>query len=256
MIPSFDNFPFPWVALEATDSTNRYLSQLCNERPDTEELTTVTAEYQTAGKGQRGNSWEAEAGSNLLFSFVLYPGFLDARRQFVLSQLVSLSVCEVLAERTEGISIKWPNDIYWHEKKICGILIENELSGHSIGRCICGIGLNVNQTTFRSDAPNPVSLKQITGCEHNRYALLADLLRHVQRYYARLREEPDGDFPAELAERYARNLFRRQGFHAYEDADGRFLARLLRVEPDGRFVLEDKAGQQREYLFKEVQYLL
>lgn len=255
MIPSFNNFPFPWIALDATDSTNHYLCQLCNERPDTEELTTVSAEYQTAGKGQRGNSWEAEAGSNLLFSFVLYPEFLDARRQFVLSQLVSLSVCEVLTQHTEGISIKWPNDIYWREKKICGILIENELSGHSIARCICGIGLNVNQTTFRSDAPNPVSLKQITGLEHDRYALLAELLRRVQHYYTRLRNEANGDFPAGLADRYARNLFRRQGFHAYEDAAGRFRARLLCVEPDGRFVLEDEAGQRREYLFKEVQYL-
>ena len=151
-------FPVPLIVLPETGSTNNYLSQLCNEQEAAvKEFTTVIAERQTAGKGQRGNSWESEDYRNLTFSFVLYPTFVEVRRQFLLSQFISLSIKEELDEWTEDISIKWPNDIYWHEKKICGILIENDLAGHHIGRCIAGIGVNINQEVFRSDAPNPVS---------------------------------------------------------------------------------------------------
>ena len=257
MKPCPDTFPFPLVALEETDSTNRYLSQLCDDsREAVAELTTVTAEFQTAGKGQRGNSWEAEAGKNLLFSFVLYPSFLKARRQFILSQIVSLAIKEELSRYADDITIKWPNDIYWKEKKICGILIENDLTGSCIRRCISGIGINVNQDIFRSDAPNPVSLKQITGEEHDRREILARLLTRVEAYYRKIQSEDAEAFIADINARYARSLFRRRGFHPYRDADGKFLARLLRVEPDGRFVLEDENGKEREYLFKEVQYVL
>ena len=239
MKPCPDTFPFPLVALDETASTNQYLSQLCNQLQESvAELTTVTAEFQTAGKGQRGNTWEAEEGKNLLFSFVLYPSFLEARRQFILSQIVSLAIKEELSRWSDEITIKWPNDIYWKDKKICGILIENDLSGHHIRRSIAGIGININQEVFNSDAPNPVSLKQITGKEHDRYEILA----HI--------------YSDEISTRYARSLFRRRGLHPYEDANGKFLARLLRVEQDGRFVLEDEGGSEREYLFKEVQYIL
>lgn len=118
-------FPVPLIILPETDSTNNYLTQLCNEQQSAvREFTTVIAERQTAGKGQRGNSWESEDCRNITFSFVLYPTFIEARRQFILSQIVSLSIKEELDEWTKGISIKWPNDIYWNEKKICGILIE------------------------------------------------------------------------------------------------------------------------------------
>lgn len=248
---------FPRISLDCTESTNQYLSELCYHDGDkVAPFTTVTAEYQTAGKGQRGNSWEAEAGKNLLFSFVLYPTFLQAHHQFILSQMVSLAIQEELSQWCPDITIKWPNDIYWREKKVCGILIENELSGSHIARCICGVGLNVNQQLFRSSAPNPVSLRQITGREHDRNRLLEGLLHRIAVYYQRLETEPYTTCSSELSVRYGRALFRRQGFHLYEDAHGRFLARLLRVEADGRFVLEDEHGKEREYLFKEVQYVL
>lgn len=257
MKPTPEIFPYPLIALEETDSTNRYLCQLCqNLQENVAPLTTVSAEYQTAGKGQRGNSWEAEAGKNLLFSLVLFPTGVEARRQFLLSQIVSLAIKEELSQWSEEISIKWPNDIYWQEKKICGILIENDLCGAYIGRCICGIGLNVNQEQFHSNAPNPVSLKQITGKEHNRHELLAEILNRISAYYEKLTSKNCLDFSAEIQVRYARSLFRRRGYHPYRDANGKFMARLLRVEPDGRFVLEDEYGKERTYLFKEVQYLI
>ena len=183
---------FPIIGLEETDSTNRYLSDLCDNAPTAPiEYTTVTARFQTSGKGQRGNSWESEAGQNLLFSTVLYPRFVEARRQFVLSQIVSLAVKEELDTYTEGISIKWPNDIYWHEKKICGMLIENVLEGNRIGRCIPGIGINLNQTVFRSPAPNPVSLKQITGRDYDAPTVLDGFLCRLHTYYEALRRDAD-----------------------------------------------------------------
>ena len=244
------------IHLNETDSTNRYLQQLCQEAGNNkvEEFTTVCADYQTAGKGQRGNSWEAAKGANLLFSFVCYPTFVPIRQQFVLSQLISLGIKETLDEYCSDISIKWPNDIYWKEKKICGILIENDLQGNSIGRCISGIGLNINQEVFFSDAPNPISLKQITGKHYQRETILEKVMQRIEQSYQKLKE--DSAYASELATRYAASLFRREGLHCYQDKDGLFNARLVRVEADGRFVLMDEANQERSYLFKEVQYVL
>ena len=159
-------------------------------------------------------------------------------------------------EWAEGFSIKWPNDIYWNEKKICGILIENDLSGHHIGRSISGIGVNINQEVFRSNAPNPVSLKQITGEDHDRYLILANIMKRIKKYYTLLQTDSSGKTADLINTRYAHSLFRRNGFHRYADADGEFIAHLLRVESDGRFILEDQAGKERGYLFKEVQYIL
>ena len=245
---------FEWIRLHSTDSTIDFLKHYRPVSP--KDMILVTADFQTAGRGQAGNSWESEAGKNLLFGLLFHPREVEANRQFILSQAVALSICETLSDYTEDIRIKWPNDIYWKDKKICGILIENDLSGHHIRRSIAGIGININQEVFNSDAPNPVSLKQITGKEHDRYEILAHILRRVQIYYNSLQMEDFAVYSDEISTRYARSLFRRRGLHPYEDANGKFLARLLRVEQDGRFVLEDEGGSEREYLFKEVQYIL
>lgn len=257
MKPCPDTFSFPLFALDKTDSTNQYLSRLCdNPREAVAEFTTVTAEFQMAGKGQRGNTWEAEEGKNLLFSFVLYPTFLESRRQFILSQIVSLAIKEELSGWSDGITIKWPNDIYWKDKKISGILIENDLSGHCVRRSIIGVGLNINQERFSGVAPNPISLKQITGEDHDRHGILTSILRRVQVYYNGLHPENPEAYSSDISTRYTHSLFRHRGLHAYEDENGRFLAHLLRVEQDGRLVLENENGKEREYLFKEVQYVL
>lgn len=242
---------FPLIQIPETDSTNNYLSRW-SDQEDVAELTVVQTDFQTAGKGQRGNRWEAERGKNLLFSLVLYPTFLEARRQFILSQVVSLSIKEELEQWTDGISIKWPNDIYWKEKKICGILIENDLTGMHIGRSIAGVGLNINQEAFLSDAPNPVSLKQITGKEHDRALILAHIMQRIRAYYRALQQ---GETEL-IARRYLDALFRREGMHRYADANGVFIARTVGVEPDGHLLLEDEGGTIRRYVFKEVQHII
>lgn len=241
--------PFGLIDLAETNSTNVYLRQLCDRR-EASEFTVVVAGFQTAGKGQRGNSWEAERGKNLLFSLLLKPDFLPACQQFLLSQIVSVSIWEALEARCGDISIKWPNDIYWRDKKICGILIEHDMQGANLAQTVIGIGLNVNQEVFRSDAPNPVSLKQITGGELDCYELLRDLLRRMLAYYEALRR---GDTSA-VVRRYDEALYRKGRLARYSDAGGVFRGRILRVEPNGLLVIGDEEGRERTYAFKEVSY--
>ena len=238
---------------ETVDSTNLIVKDWA--RQGAEEGRCAVAEAQTAGRGRRGRSWISPPGENLYFSILLRPQ-AEASHVAMITLLMAIAVTQSVRELHLDAKIKWPNDIYWKDKKICGILIENDLSGHHIRRSIAGIGININQEVFNSDAPNPVSLKQITGKEHDRYEILAHILRRVQIYYNSLQMEDFAVYSDEISTRYARSLFRRRGLHPYEDANGKFLARLLRVEQDGRFVLEDEGGSEREYLFKEVQYIL
>ncbi len=241
---------FPLITLEETQSTNSYLRELCLK--PTEEFTTVATSFQTAGRGQRGNSWESEAGQNLLFSFVLHPHFLEVRQQFLLSQIVSLSIKEVLETFTNEISIKWPNDIYWRNKKIAGILIENDLTGSHLEQSIIGVGININQQEFHSLAPNPVSLRQITGKEYVLPHILRLIIERMQAYYSILRNK---DFPL-ITTYYQNALFRKRGFHPYRDSEGEFEAEIVRITPEGVLVLRDKTGKEKEFLFKEIEYIL
>lgn len=251
MTLSPEPFPFRLVHIDETNSTNSYLQTLCNQQ-SVEELTTVITDFQTAGRGQRGNSWESEAGKNLLFSFVIFPKFLEARWQFLISQIISLAIKEELDTYTPDISIKWPNDIYWKEKKICGMLIENDLMGKQINQSIAGIGININQETFVSSAPNPVSLLQITQKEHDILTILRNIMLRVQDYYMLLQK----DHVELITNRYEKSLFRKEGLHRYRDANGIFLARIIQIEPEGRLILEDEGQKKRDYMFKEVEYIL
>ena len=248
---------YPLLQLEQTDSTNRYLTSFCDKQRDIiEPFTTVMADYQSAGKGQRGNSWESEAGANLTFSFVLYPSFLSAKRQFAISQIVSLGIVNALRRyKGEGFSIKWPNDIYYHDKKICGMLIEVYLEGMNLGRCICGVGLNVNQETFFSDAPNPISLCKIIARKVDRMELLDLVMKEIGILYNNLKVNSD-KISKELSDMYFQHLYRKGGYYRYRDKNGEFLAKLLMVEPDGRLYLEDDSHTRRSYLFKEIQDII
>ena len=150
------------------DSTNHYALALLRERRP-QEGTVIVAEEQTAGKGLDTNTWESEPGKNLTFSMIIYPDFLDPTRQFYLNVVTSLAVRDAICDRLPecDIRIKWPNDIYYKNKKISGILINNQVSGNQLQSSIVGIGININQEKFLSDAPNPVSVKMITGDDHD-----------------------------------------------------------------------------------------
>ena len=234
-----------------TTSTNSLLRELIIKE-SLPEGSVVVADFQTAGRGQIGNVWESEAGKNLMFSTVLYPTCIPANRQFLISQIAALSVKETLDLYTDHVTVKWPNDIYWKEKKICGMLIENDLMGRNINQSIAGIGININQEIFHSSAPNPVSLLQITGEEHDLFKILKNIMLRIQSYYSLLKK---GDTTS-IACQYGESLFRREGMHQYKDANGEFLARIVCVEPEGRLILEDEKLTKRGYMFKEVEYLL
>lgn len=217
--------------------------------------TVVSATEQTAGRGQRGNSWESSPGKNLTLSMLLRPRHIDARSQFFLSEIVSLSIVETLRHYipNHDIAIKWPNDIYVGDKKICGILIENSLMGMGIDHSIAGIGLNVNQTRFISDAPNPVSLSHITGNEiplgEIREKLCDTILDMMDIYDDISRFE-------ELHRTYCNNLWRRDGFYPYTTGGETFNARITGVSPTGMLTLTDTAGSSRTFAFKEVSAVL
>ena len=172
-----------FIHLNETHSTNSYLRELIMREKEQPEGTVVITDYQTAGRGQKGNSWESERGKNLTFSILLHPNHIPPGKQFILSQLISIAIVGVLKEYDRHFTIKWPNDIYWKEKKIAGMLIEVDLTGSSLSNAIIGIGININQRHFKSDAPNPVSLTQITGKEHNLSELLEKILDSIVDEY-------------------------------------------------------------------------
>lgn len=239
-------------------STNTYVKELLNEGIELPDLTVVEAEYQTGGRGQQGNSWESERGKNLTFSFVCHPTFLEATHQFVLSQAIAVAVYRTLSDLTDGISIKWPNDIYWNNRKICGILIECNLMGSTIKDCIIGTGININQTEFRSDAPNPVSLAQITGFTFNRQHILDGVVQQFKELYEKLKETPRPPIGGEpLKSEYMQHLYRREGFYQYQEPKGEpFEAAIEDVETMGHLVLRRCDGSLRKYEFKEIKYIL
>jgi BirA family biotin operon repressor/biotin-[acetyl-CoA-carboxylase] ligase len=228
------------VHIDETDSTNRWLREQGGE-----ENVVVWADYQTAGRGCGTNHWESERGKNLTFSMLLHPHDVPAQKQFRISRAISLAICKALGQHIGDLSIKWPNDIYWRDGKIGGILIEVTLQGNKVKDCIIGIGLNVNQRVFRSDAPNPVSMWQICEQETDCEQLLQEILQAFQEYMCKSNKDE-----------YQSMLYRRKGFHPYADKDGAFMAEIIDVEDDGHLLLRDDNGQLRRYAFKEVTFVI
>lgn len=233
--------------VKQTQSTNVLLWEMLRKDQLSEGFVVYT-DFQTAGKGQIGNSWESEVRKNLLFSMVLYPQKIPLDQLFLISQLVSLGIKKALDKYVDGITVKWPNDIYWYDRKMAGILIENSLQANKV-RTVVGLGLNVNQREFVSSAPNPVSLRQITGKPVNRKLLLNSIVENIMELYNEL------DM-AKIRLEYANSLYRKDGFHSYTAAGELFHAKILLVHPDGQLELETKLGERKGFYFKEVQFLM
>ena len=232
-----------------TLSTNELLKSLADREPLPEGYT-VVAVAQTAGRGQIGASWESQPGQNLTFSVLLRPDFLKADKMFMISKVVSLAIADYL-ESTGGIfKIKWPNDIYHFDSKICGTLIENQLMGDNIVYSIVGIGLNVNQEAFISDAPNPVSMFNIFDKKFDLTEELPKLLQQIGLWYQML---ADG-WEDKINETYLERLYRRGEQHEFVTSGGeRFVGRIETVEPNGRLIVDTDNGQ-RQFWFKEVAF--
>lgn len=227
-----------------TGSTNTWIAENTSEA-DAPLL--VYALWQTAGRGQRGNSWESEPGKNLTASALFVPGNIHPASQFSISEAVALAVADLLDEYGVEAAVKWPNDIYVGNRKIAGILIENALCGPCIGHSIAGVGLNVNQTVFLSEAPNPVSLANIDGRRRQLspllYRLCHEILHAVENYNA-----ADGQAAA-LRDEYLSLMWRRDGVHPFREPGGDiFEAAIETVLPDGRLCLSNG----KAYAFKEI----
>lgn len=238
--------------IRQTNSTNRLMQTML----DREDGFYIVTDYQSEGRGQVGNVWESERGQNILVSILLHP-HIATSQQFRLAMLTGLAVVEALDTHFHShfhshFQIKWPNDIYYKDKKLGGILIENRLEQGQVKDSIIGLGLNINQTAFVSDAPNPISLKQITGREEDRESVLQAVLERLHALQPLLENVHE----QELKQRYIARLYRRFGWHEYEDATGRFRAEWVGLGKAGEWIVKTEQGEERTYLLKQIKFIL
>ena len=213
----------------------------------------ILAQCQTAGRGQRGHTWESREGENLTFSLLLEPLFLSPSEQFLISECVALGVCDALLHYGIEAQIKWTNDIYIGDRKLAGILIEHKLQGSALARTVAGIGLNVNQKAFSDDLPNPISMAQAIGWEFDREQVLQIVATSLMARYEQLREGGAKDLQAD----YHQRLYRLGQEHCYALPDGsRFRGIIRGVEPTGALRIENERGELLSFLFKEVEFVI
>lgn len=213
----------------------------------------IWAEHQSAGRGQRGHTWESRAGENLTFSIIFKPYFLAPQDQFMLLRVIALGMVDALRQYDIKAQIKWTNDIYVEDQKLVGILMEHKLQGSQIGRAIAGIGINVNQTTFNPELPNPTSIRLLKGQQIDREELLQTIAQSLMARYQMLQ---DGECEKLILD-YNALLYRLSEWHTYVRADGeQFEGKILGVAEQGELKIETKRGDIEQFLFKEVFFLL
>ena len=245
------------IRLDTVDSTNRYLRDeadvLWNECAAEKRFVVVVAGHQTAGRGQRGNKWCSNAGENLLFSILVRPGEqLRVDKQFLLSQVVALSLHDTMKCYGIDAKLKWPNDIYVENRKLAGILVELDYSGAFVEQAIIGIGINVNQELFPQMDRIPVSMKMLFGRNLGINDVLATALEFFEHYYSQMLY---GNREALVAE-YSRLLLGYKELRSFVDSEGCFDAVIEGVEGDGHLLLRRCDGILSRYAFKEVEQLL
>lgn len=239
------------IRLHEVDSTNTYLSKLLKES-NLAEGTIVSTLYQKQGKGHGTNSWESEKDQNILMSIILYPHFLPIDKNFLVSKAVSLGIANYALTKSNHIKIKWPNDIYYKDKKVAGILIENTIQGNKLSKSIVGIGLNINQTTFTSDASNPISLKQITKKSYSVDQEIIRLRSNIRFFYEKLKTRKFAEINAE----YLKCLYRYNEMHTFSKDHKRFKARITGISDFGYLQLTTEQNQKLEFDFKEVEFVI
>jgi BirA family biotin operon repressor/biotin-[acetyl-CoA-carboxylase] ligase len=238
------------IFVEKLSSTNSHASWLLR-KGKVQEGTVIYTGFQTAGRGQGTNSWESEAGKNLLFSIILYPSSVRAEQQFVISKIVSLALKDYLDKIVRDVFIKWPNDIYVSNDKIAGILIENAIIRNEIEHSIAGIGININQERFRLGALNPTSLKILTGHEHNPEDCLSGIIKALDERYRQL----SYDKKSKIDQNYISSLYRYNQWTEFRDSRGIFEGKIIAVTDSGRLQIEDRKSRIYEYDHKEVDFL-
>jgi len=238
------------ITIQQVDSTNNYLKNLASNSTPVPEGTVIMAESQYAGRGQQLNKWHSEPGKNLTFSILLKPSFLPVTQQFDLTRAISLGVTDALEPLLgEKLKIKWPNDIYYGDKKLGGMLIENTLQGSQIKNSVIGIGLNINQEIFPTEATKAVSLKQILHSDYDLKIILSEICKNVEANYLNLRS---GRYDA-VRKAYTARLYRLNEVGNYRSGQA-FEGSIVGVTDDGLLRM-NVAGEERKFNLKEIEFL-
>ncbi len=240
------------VKLQKVDSTNNYLKTLLANTTPLANGTVIMADEQFAGRGQSNQKWISQAGKNLTFSIYLQPYFLAAQHQFKLNQAITLGITDCLIKLLgNNCNIKWPNDIYFNNDKIGGILIENIVRGQKISESVIGIGLNVNQTIFEGGFKNPNSLANILGVDFDLMNLLGEILLAIENRYFELET---GNITL-LDTAFTQRLFKLNQMCQFYNGKQIFNATIIGVSQTGLLILETNIGQQ-QFNLKEVEFVL
>jgi len=212
----------------------------------------ISTDFQSAGYGQKGNHWESERGANALFSMKMEPKKVAPMDGFMLTEMVTLGILDALNH--EHIMIKWPNDIYIDDHKLAGILVEATMNATSFMTAVVGIGLNLNQTKFLSDAPNPISMKQVTGKNYDAAKILEQVCAAILERYEQYADREKYD---EMHKEYLSHLYRFNKMHRYQLPTGEiFEARIVDVDRNGLLILEESDGHRTSYEFKTIKYII
>jgi BirA family biotin operon repressor/biotin-[acetyl-CoA-carboxylase] ligase len=237
------------IKLIETDSTNKYAAGLIAENK-VSSSTLIYTLHQNSGKGLGKNTWHSQADKNLLFSLVVFYE-IKAEEHFKLNMIVSLAICEFLLLKGIEVKIKWPNDIYCQNRKIAGILIENNIYGNLIKSSVIGVGLNLNQTEFPQELENPISLKQIKNTTYDideEVKLIAQILvDKIEQFKAK-------SFST-VIKYYNKKLYRFGLLSKFKDAEESFSGYIKDVNENGHLIICDQNSNTRSYNFKEVEFL-
>ena len=243
--------PFTIIELDETTSTQTYLTQE-DERKSFDEFTVITAKNQISGRGQGTNIWESENGKNICFSLLLKPLFLNPSEQFIITQIISLAIVDVLVKYgLQDVMIKWPNDIYVSNNKICGILIQNKIIGNQISHSYIGIGINVNQRKFLF-APNPTSLTLETDKTYDLNKFLNDTLYNIYVRYMQLKENKI----IEIQNKYLSLLLFKGERRKYIYEGREIVATILNVNEFGHLILQQTDETILQCELRQLQFLI
>ena len=238
------------IRLDSVDSTNNYTATLLNG--NVPEGTVVITREQTAGRGQRANSWVSESGKNLTVTYVLRPKFLRISDQFILNKAIALAVNKAIQHFVPhtDVQIKWPNDIFLQNKKVAGILVETSLQGGHIVSCLAGIGINVNQQHFQANSGNPISLIEVLGKELNLDDLLDVLSEYLEVFYLQLKSGKFGSIDAS----YNNLLWKKDEMHTFYQEGIPFNAKVKCVDEQGCLHVINEQNQELTIVHGAVQW--
>lgn len=237
----------PFVILSSVDSTNKYAMQEVHDQLSSHGKA-YFAMHQTQGRGQRGKSWYSAPGENLILSIVWQIEQPYPKKPFLFSAAMALGCYDFFSQYAgDHTSLKWPNDLYWSDRKAGGILIENSLNGGNWKVAVVGFGININQTQFDKVLSNPVSLRQITGKYYDPLALAKELCTHLSKRWEQWQHDPES-----ILEQYNAALYKRNQLHIFKSKHGDFEATIKGVDEDGYLVL--LCPEEKRVDFGELQW--